>query len=103
MKFASKLRETTQKRMLELQEKSSSPWADVTFLEAAIEVLLEVGGGLFVHVLWRRPPPFPRCRGHASARSCARRFCTTRTDPRAHAVPRKHGAAFPHPLHTGTV
>jgi hypothetical protein len=42
MKFASKLRETTQKRMLELQEKSSSPWADVTFLEAAIEVLLEV-------------------------------------------------------------
>ena len=42
MKFASKLRETTQKRMQELQEKSSSPWADVTFLESAMEVLLEV-------------------------------------------------------------
>ncbi len=42
MKFATKLRETTQKRMQELQERSSSPWADVTFLESAMEVLLEV-------------------------------------------------------------
>jgi ariadne-1 len=40
-KFAERLRETTQKRMTELQEKSTSSWSDVTYLEAATEVLLD--------------------------------------------------------------
>lgn len=40
-KFAAKHRETTQKRMEELQATSSTSWADVTFLEQATEALLE--------------------------------------------------------------
>lgn len=40
-KFAERLRETTQHRMAELQEKSESSWSDVTFLETASETLLE--------------------------------------------------------------
>lgn len=40
-KFAAKHREVTQRRMCELQEKSTSSWTDVTFLETATEVLLE--------------------------------------------------------------
>lgn len=40
-KFAAKHRKLTQQRMMELQAKSTSSWADVTFLENATEALLE--------------------------------------------------------------
>jgi ariadne-1 len=40
-RFAAKHREATQKRMEELQAASATSWADVTFLEAATEALLE--------------------------------------------------------------
>jgi ariadne-1 len=41
-RFAAKHRETTQKRMAELQSTAVTSWADVGFLESATEALLEV-------------------------------------------------------------
>lgn len=40
-KFAARNRETTQKRMAELQSSSASSWSDVSFLETAADALLE--------------------------------------------------------------
>ena len=40
-RFAAKHRETTQKRMAELQAAAATSWADVAFLEQATEALLE--------------------------------------------------------------
>lgn len=40
-KFAARHRDTTQKRMAELQASAGSSWADVSFLEQAAEALLE--------------------------------------------------------------